>query len=264
MKKRFALYVVVICLLAVSFSSCGNDDLELNSEYFTELEAEKVDVQWLKNRFLSGETYCYNGPAFELDLVQGELCLKKFEADGSHLCNLSYYYFIGVDNGEFGGGIMCAKYGELGENASLEYVSRENCRGFLRPYVVSDGLEVESLTECYAFAGVTHMGIDEGMIYKSTVSETGYTFDEFAKLDSCPDAFVMDGDDMIVATRKSLVSVDEDGNVTELFDAEYWEDLHINSIVIADGCYYLGASSGILKYVIETNDAVWYPYYNVE
>lgn len=260
MKTRFVVYVLVICAFAALLSSCGNDDgnndtLVLNSKYFNKLKAEakEPDVQWLQNHYLTGEDDCYNGPALEINDVQGELCLQEYKQESVHHINLAHYNFIGTDAGEFGGGIICAKYDGQSNDESPELVLSENCLGFL-------GLDAD-VPACYAFTGIAHMGIDRGGIYKIELLDDGYAINKLVDLGSEPLAFAMDGQNIIVATKKSLVSVDETGKITELFVSDYWEALHVNSMLNYDEYYYFGTSSGILKFVKESKTVVWYPYH---
>ncbi len=266
--RHFAAIILVFCFFAVCFSSCGNNEaLVLNSKYFQELEAKEIDLQWLKNRHISGETDCYNGPDFVINEIDGELCLEERDEEFVHYCALGDLTFVGFDKGEFGGGVMNVEYNAYGEIVSSNILSQDNCLGFLMPmeWYEPEGVEgywSQSLKECYVFTGIAHMTTDEGKIYKIARSGEDYTFEEFADLGSAPNAFAEDEGKLIVATNKSLVSVDADGNITELFRSDYWKELYINSMVVLDGCYYFGTSSGILKFVRETKQALWYPYYN--
>jgi len=267
--RRFAAIILVFCFFGVCFSSCvrGEDVLVLNSKYFQELEAKEIDLQWLKNRHISGETNCYNGPDFVIDEIHGELYLEEREEEFVHYCALADLTFVGFDKGEFGGGAMNVEYNADGEIVSSKVLSQENCLGFLklREWREPEGVEGywdESSKECYVFTGIAHMTTDEGRIYKISRSGEDYTFEEFADHGSAPNAFAEDDGELIVATNKSLVSVDADGNITQLFQSDYWKHLYINSMVVLDGCYYFGTSSGILKFVRETKQALWYPYYN--
>ncbi len=267
---RFIAYILLVCFFAMCFSSCGSDDtLVLNSKYFDELEAKEVDIQWLKNKYISNETYCYNGPIFAINEIDGQLYLEEQKEEYVHYCGLGDFSFAGFDNGEFGGGVMNIQYNSHGEIESGKVLAQDNCLGFLKPKEWCEtedgkGYWTESFRECYVFTGLSHMATDEGKIYKITLSGSEYTFEEFADLGSAPNAFAEDDGNLIVATEKSLVSVDINGKITELFHSEYWEYLHINSITVLDGCYYFGTASGILKFVGETKQTVWYPYYNFD
>lgn len=269
-KVRLIACFLLICVCFGALYSCkSKDTLTLNSKYFNELEAKEVDPVWLRNWMYSSQTNCYNGPLFTLNEIQGELYLEKREEKSTHRVCLSGYYFVGIDNGEFGGGVAFLDY-YSGEELSVKVLSEENCCGFLQPkafveYADGDGGYWSKDPEsCYVFTGLAHMLIDRGKIYKLSLTEDGYSFDEFADLGSQPNAFVMDGDNIIVATTKALLSVDPEGNITELYAPDYWTYFWINSMVKKDGCYYMGSSSGILKFIPETKEAVWYPYYNTE
>lgn len=273
-KMRVVSLVLAVCSLALALSSCGGDTLTVNSKNFESLEAKEVDVQWLKNRFVAGDVEnAYNGPIFLLNERDGVIYLEECDANSfSHSVHTNYHYLIGVDHGEWGGWVSMY-ITELNEDKT-KAIGREmrliddTCLGFLndkiwREYEDYSGW-YDNLDVVYIFTG--SLMVDEGMIYKFSI--TGYDDYEckpFVELDSNPNAFMMDGRNIVVATNTNgLLTIDPDGNVTELFTSDYWEYLHPTSIVKVDNAYYVGTYSGILKYNIDTDDAVWYPYYNIE
>lgn len=272
-KMRVVSLVLAVCSLALALSSCGSDTLTVNSKNFETLEAKEVDIQWLENRFISGETDCYNGPIFLLNERDGVIYLEERDKESfSHSARTNHHYLIGADHGEWGGWVSLY-ITELNEDKTKD-VAREirliddTCLGFLHDKIWHECEECsrwyDDLDVVYIFTG--SLMLDEGMIYKfSNKGYEDYECKPFVELDSNPNAFMMDERNIVVATNtEGLLTIDPDGNVTELFNADYWSELYPTSIVKVDNAYYIGTYSGILKYNIDTDDAVWYPYYNIE
>ena len=272
---RIAASLLLLCVCFVTLYSCGsNDTLQLNSGLFTELEAKEVDVQWLQNFGYADETYCYNGPIFVLNERDGAIYLEERDyMSSSYVCNLNNRYLVGIDCGEFDGWVSVVDYGSNHfENAKEERILNKNCKGILNGQRSTeyDG-EVDwrnNLDEAYIFTASLmeynkETGRHGGYIYKfENTSGTDWKCEKFAELDSAPCAFMVDEGNIIVSTELSLCSVDTEGNVTQLYTADYWRYLRSTSIVKLDNCYYISTYSGIMKYDIDTQDIVWYPYYD--
>lgn len=281
-KMRVVSLVLAVCSLALALSSCGGDTLTVNSKNFESLEAKEVDVQWLKNCLVAGDVEnAYNGPVFLLNERDGVIYLKEWEEEFSHVCNMNYGYLVGIDRGEFGSWVSwCTDALNEDKTSIVSTVERlfdENCVGFLNPKIKEEDEEgiywLDNNNVAYIFTYCVNPDVSEilykGKIYKLEITEDGgYKYELFAEFDTAPEAMMIDatveGENIIVVTEKALLSVDQNGKVTELYTADYWEYLRPNSIVKLENSYYIGASSGILKYNIDTDDAVWYPYYDIE
>ncbi|MBE6684007.1 MAG: hypothetical protein E7595_07705 [Ruminococcaceae bacterium] len=268
MKKYLFTSFLAFCLCLMFLCSCQtNDVLLLNSGLFSELESAEIDAERLKNRWISGETNCYNGPAFELNERDGEIYLEEYSESYSYVCNLNMRYLVGIDCGEFDGWVSVIEYdSNRNEEAKNERLLNENCRGFLKEKVQAEykgkSYWTDNNDKAYIFTGLAHLTIDKGKIYKFENKKDGYSCELFADLGSSPDAFLLDNGNIIVATNKALLSVDPAGNITTLFSADYWRDLGITSMVKLGESYYIGTFSGILEYRIADKSIVWYPYYN--
>ncbi len=281
-KMRIISLILVVCSLALTLSACNSDTITVNSKIFEELEAKEVDIQWLKNHFIAGDVEnAYNGPTFSLNERDGVIYLEEWEEEFSHVCNMNYGYLVGIDRGEFGSWVSwCTD--ALNEDktvivSNVERLFDENCVGFLNPKIKEEDEEgiywLDNINVAYIFTYCVNPDDSEilykGKIYKLEVTEDGgYKCELFAEFDTAPMAMLIDAtveeENIIVATEQALLSVDQSGKVTELFTSDYWEYLYPTSIVKVDNAYYVGTSSGILKYNIDTDDAVWYPYYDIE
>jgi hypothetical protein len=274
-KTRIVSCILMLCVITLTLLSCNNKDtLEVNSKNFESLEAKEVDVQWLKNGLVAGDVEnAYNGPVFLLNERDGVIYLEEWEEESfSHSARTNHRYLIGADRGEWGGWVSLY-ITELNEDKTND-VAREirliddTCLGFLHDKIWHKCEECSRWHDdpdvVYIFTG--SLMLDEGMIYRfSNIGYEDYECKPFVELDSNPNAFMMDERNIVVATNsKGLLTIDPDGNVTELFNADYWSQLSPTSIVKVDNAYYIGAFSGILKYNIDTDDAVWYPYYDIE
>lgn len=275
-KMRVVSLVLAVCSLALALSSCGSDTLTVNSKNFETLEAAEISLRCFEGPNIWDTVEVYDGTRFAIKERDGVIYLEEWEEKFSHWAHSYYRYLVGVDMGEFDGWVLMC-YDTLNEDKTDiltqdKRIITENCLGFLNDmyqYEYEGELYwTADYNVVYIFTGLAHLGSDCGAIYK--FSATGKEFDDyecelFADLGSCPNAFMMDGRNIVVATHtKGLLTIDPDGNVTELFTADYWSHLIPNSIVKLDNSYYVGTAYGILKYNIDTDDVVWYPYYNIE
>ncbi len=272
-KARFLACLLIVCLCATVFCSCAKKDvLTIKSGYFTELEAKEVDINWLRN--LSNEDG-YRGPIVQLTTYRGELHLKPYSLDRETSMILldNGFYLYGLDLGEFDGWVsICQDYRSQLEGYEGERLLTLNCVGFLEPsreteafgetHIVPDG----KIAYAFVYDYSRILAESKGYIYKLTIIDgEKYTFEKFVELDSEPKAFLIDADNnIIVATATSLNKVDPEGNVTQLFTADYWPYLQSRSVLEYEGAYYISTMSGILKYTIDTQEVVWYPYYNTD
>ncbi len=281
-KMRIISLILVVCSLALTLSACNSDTITVNSKIFEELEAKEVDIQWLKNHFIAGDVEnAYNGPTFSLNERDGVIYLEEWEEEFSHVCNMNYGYLVGIDRGEFGSWVSwctdALNEDKTGIVTTTERLFDENCVGFLNPKIKEEDEEgiywLDNINVAYIFTYCVNPEDSEilykGKIYKLEITEDcGYKCELFAEFDTEPMAMMIDAtveeENIIVATEKALLSVDQSGKVTELYTADYWGYLRPNSIIKLENSYYIGASSGILKYNIDTDDAVWYPYYDIE
>lgn len=250
------LLAVVLCQLC----SCGNENLVIKSCPFDELEAKEIDIQWMRNRHYGGETNCYQGPRYEIYLREGELCLREYIEKDAMVFNCNYRYLIGIELGEFDGWVAVNDYysnSDMFEHEEQKVIIKDNCVGFLTK-------EFGERDNVYIFTGLSHMAITRGKIYKFKNNEHDYEVNEFVDLNAEPLAFLMDGEDIIVVTSRAFLRVKPDGKIETISDEEYWSALCANSIVKHNGCYYIGAESGILEYRINGGKITWYPYYNEE
>lgn len=274
-KMRVVSLVLAVCTLALALSSCGSDTLTVNSKNFESLEPAGISLRCFEGPNIWDTVEVYDGTRFAIKERDGVIYLEEWEEKFSHWTHSYYRYLVGVDMGEFDGWVLMC-YDTLNEDKTDiitqdTRIITENCLGFL-----NDMYQYEyegkiywaaDYNVVYIFTGLAHLGSDCGAIYK--FSATGEEFDDyecelFADLGSCPNAFMMDGRNIVVATFNGLYTVDPDGNVNELFTADYWSHLIPNSIVKLDNAYYIGTAYGILKYNIDTDDVVWYPYYDIE
>ena len=274
-KMRVVSLVLAVCSLALALSSCGSDTLTVNSKNFESLEPAGISLRCFEGPNIWDTVEVYDGTRFAIKERDGVIYLEEWEEKFSHWTHSYYRYLVGVDMGEFDGWVLMC-YDTLNEDKTDiitqdKRIITENCLGFLNDmyqYEYEGKLYwAADYNVVYIFTGLAHLGSDCGAIYK--FSATGEEFDDyecelFADLGSCPNAFMMDGRNIVVATLNGLYTVDPDGNVNELFTADYLVHLMPNSIVKLDNAYYIGTAYGILKYNIDTDDVVWYPYYDIE
>lgn len=274
-KTRIVSCILMLCLITLTLLSCNNKDtLEVNSKNFESLEAAGISLRCFEGPNIWDTVEVYDGTIFAIKERDGVIYLEEWEEEFSHTGNMNYHYLVGVDMGEFDGWVSVVDYGSnYFEDAEEKRIINENCVGILNAKI-RDEIDGEvrwwnDLDKCYIFTSFTKIDPDEdfyvGKIYKLWNTEDGdYEFETFVELDANPCAMMNDEDNLIVATRKSLLFIDPNGNVNELFTADYWVHLMPNSIVKLDNSYYVGTAYGILKYNIDTDDVVWYPYYDIE
>ncbi|MBQ8896228.1 MAG: hypothetical protein IKM32_05485 [Clostridia bacterium] len=282
--NRFIAFLLFACICITVLCSCGKKDtLSLNSTLFTELEAQEVDIEWLDNYWHNDGTG-YSGTQFKIVERDGNIFLEETEYHKAYYyvktfsCVVGYKYLVAVDY--YKGDYWIAAYDNgtsYIEGATSERLLEMRCTGILpgQKYTSYDDVNYKWYRDydvAYLFVREheykdlpTLEDYDKGYIYRyRMINEDEYKLEKFAELDYVGTAFMMDEDDIIVATEGGLYSVDPTGEVTQLFTSEYWCHLGFSSIVKIDNAYYLGTHAGILKYDLDTKQDVWYPYYNIE
>ena len=190
----------------------------------------------------------------------GNLCVTGIDITpyATSVCLGSGDIFVGVDYGEFSGVLIHEK----GRRSIKEpypdpvNVVEDNCQGFIQ--IDSYGREL------YAFTGFDYSASGRGAIfYISYEKETDeWIWRQFAELGSQATAFIYDRSSKtiyVTTNREGLLSVDEDGNVTQLFTVESWETLRTNSMVLMDDNLFIGTAMGVARYNIKTQTFTYFP-----
>lgn len=188
----------------------------------------------------------------------GNLCVTGIDITpyATSVCLGSGDIFVGVDYGEFSGVLIHEK----GRRSIKEpypdpvNVVEDNCQGFI---------QLDSFS-AYAFTGVDHLGSGRGAIfYISYEKETDeWIWRQFAELGSQATAFIYDRSSKtiyVTTYSEGLLSVDEDGNVTQLFTVEGWETLRTNSMVLMDDNLFIGTAMGVARYNTQTKVFTYFP-----
>lgn len=265
-KRLYILFLTLALLLgiAVSLGGCGTETLTVNGGVLESLQAAEPDIDWMRSFYYADDSIGYNGPRYVLHERDGMLYLEEFNEfdDNVHFMYVNSQYLVGADCGEYDGWVLlsdCAGFYPDGDGR-FEKILQENCMGFLQKPTGIGEPEV-----AYIFTGMSMMN-DIGTVYRfENESSADWSLKKIADLGSHPYAFLYDKDCIIIATDKSLISVNPDtGEIETLCEPEFWEYLSPNSIIKIGGSYFIGANMGIVEYRIESKSTVWYPYPNIK
>lgn len=142
---------------------------------------------------------------------------------------ISSGYLMGVNNGEFGGGLY-----------NIDLSSRK-LHEIMQGLSIIDIFEFQS--KIYAIEGIYFGDIIE--IYKE---EKFWKYKFVSKLIEPPRLIVDYNDEKLILTSQYILKLDKDFNVTELLKAPfYWGMLYPSSILIDGDTLYIAMREGVLK-----------------
>lgn len=170
--------------------------------------------------------------------------LSKEMAGSPSLLRTADGWLVGFDGGEFGGGLWWFN-NDGDENRKL---LSDNVHTILQ---TSHGV--------FVLVGLLHLSLDEGKIYQFTETAEEVRVTLFATLDGSPEASTVDPDgQIIVATEKTVESIDHSGKVSKLY-ASGEELTYPTSVVVGEnGNIYVGMRFFVLM-LARTGNASYRP-----
>lgn len=226
-------------LLLIFLSSCSSG--KTLKVYRDDLTPEVLKEGTISFEIEEKPFYCYLS-------VHGEnkiLVQETLESKNTHFAAVNYIYYIGVENGEFGGWVG---YGVHFEDFSKsgKVIIEEQCQGLIKV----DNEKVLLLT------GLSHLVTDEGKLYLLEGGEIQELFD----FKSCPQVYYWENETLYIRTTDKIYSYKLDEEPVELYEFKDDEKYtYSNSMVKIDQSMFLGSLNGILEYQMDTKETFWYP-----
>jgi hypothetical protein len=150
-------------------------------------------------------------------------------ACADHVLRFDEGNLVGIDRGEFGGGLWW--FPAVGQGS---LVSSENVHGLFQ-----DGSTV------VVFVGLAHGITDEGAIVEIVREDTGWRIARRISLGSSPETWTRTADGALVVTGKGI-SRYRKGTVTRLHKSDYLP-LGPNSVVAVDGTIFIGMRYAVAR-----------------
>lgn len=156
-------------------------------------------------------------------------------------------YLVGLNKGEFGGG--------------LYFIKTDGLDG----YEMAGYLNIRSIFEYnskyFAIEGLAHLGGQRGQIIEIYKEDTVWKYKSLTKLIEAPALITDYYNDKIIVTSQYILKFGEDFKVSEVLKSPiYWGMLYPSSILIDKNDLYLAMRHGVLK--IKTFDSTpeyeWY------
>ena len=246
MKKIYSIVMLVLSLILVS--ACNNFSNEVRIKpsptYDTNIQ---IDFEYKESEIPqphSDKWYKANyGKAIAVAIKNNKIiAVDGVESSYSNNLEVEQGTIMGVDNGEWGGGVKF-----IPKKGNEYKLIDENFRGF---YVVGE--------KKYALTGLSHLSLDWGNIYQLKYSSKKWKAKKVIDLGSCPKTFLLKDEKLYLVTDTTLCVI-EDGKISEnLVKEAFWRSLYPNSIVFANESLYIGMRGGIFSYNLNSKKETWY------
>lgn len=241
------------CLLLASCDKA--DTLAVKGLNFDELTAVEYTALQMSLRASADEKYGYKGPLYHLFEENGELWLNVADSNdiGPFSISTGSRQLFAEDLGEWGGWVSTANfYSELSQ-------------GIVKPENVLTGVFVAGLYQKERYDPVAYILAGRYRDYKvyrfTDLNEKGWQLDVVAEPKINAHVALLDGDRLVIAASKGLLTVDVNtGETIILYDGEDWGPVYHNSIVKIGDSYFIGCSVGIHEYRISEEKMLFYPY----
>lgn len=248
---RIAMVFLLVagCLLLASCDKA--DTLAVKGLNFDELTAVDLTPEEM---WLMWNARDYDDPFYHVYNENGTLWLNLADSNspGSFALHTYCDVLYGVNIGEWGGWLSTGCFGEFSQ-------------GIVNAETVLSGESIIGIYQknpsdhvAYILAGTYR----KQRVYRFTDhAEKGWTLETVAQLEIEPDAALLDGDKLVIAASKELITVDVNtGETTVLYDGEDWKYNQYNSIAKVGDSYFIGSVIGLREYRIAEGKMLFYPY----
>lgn len=205
----------------------------------------------------SQEWYSLNNSTdkkFTFSFDSGLLKVSKAVDSSQVEYNLKNGKLIGVDMGEFGGGLYYKPNDTLQNKIFVNGVDGKNIQprwfgGLMVPRsnpihkVLKNSFLLQSGNvqfifsfndSLYLMGGLAHMGISDGDIFKIRNMGDSFYISHLLHLDDAPAAMAVHNNQMYVATSGGFFILDKNLNKKVIFNNIFWEGLYPTSVVVID------------------------------
>lgn len=143
-------------------------------------------------------------------------------------------YLVGLNNGEFGGG--------------LYFINNDGLAG----YQMGEFLRIRSIFEhnwtIFSIEGLAHLGLQKGQIIQIFKEDELWKYKTLTQLIEAPILITDYNDEKIIVTSQYILRFRQDLVVTEILKSPMnWGGLYPSSIIIDNNDLYLAMRKGVLK-----------------
>lgn len=190
----------------------------------------KTDDKWeiVQNTFKKekGDSFPFTPDFIDKNLkeIKGNRFVKR-TPDG---------YLVGLDKGEFGGGLYFIKSDGLDGYEMAGYLNIRNIFDYNNKY--------------FAIEGLAHLGGQRGQIIEIFKKDTVWKYKSLTSLIEAPAIITDYNNEKIIVTSQYILKFGKDFKVIEILKSPfYWGMLYPSSILVDNNDLYLAMRQGVLK-----------------
>ena len=143
-------------------------------------------------------------------------------------------YLVGLNKGEFGGGLYFIKTQGLDHYEMANYLNIHNIFEYQSKY--------------FAIEGVAHLGAQRGQILEIYKEDTVWKYKSLTRLIEAPALITDYNKEKIIITSQYILKFAKDFKISEILKSPfYWGMLYPSSILIDKNDLYLAMRQGVLK-----------------
>ena len=143
-------------------------------------------------------------------------------------------YLVGLNKGEFGGGLYFIKSDGLDGYEMARYLNIHNIFEYNSKY--------------FAIEGLSHLGGQRGQIIEIFKVDTLWKYKSFIRLVEAPELITDYNNEKIIVTSQYILKFEKDFKVSEILKSPfYWGMLYPSSVLINKKDLYLAMRQGVLK-----------------
>ena len=141
---------------------------------------------------------------------------------------------VGLNKGEFGGGLYFIKSDGLDGYEMARYLNIHNIFEYNSKY--------------FAIEGLSHLGGQRGQIIEIFKVDTLWKYKSFIRLVEAPELITDYNNEKIIVTSQYILKFEKDFKVSEILKSPfYWGMLYPSSVLINKKDLYLAMRQGVLK-----------------
>lgn len=237
--------LLFIFIISFKFSLCFSQTYSLN-----DFEACAIPKSGDKDWFIFNKA---TDKEFIFSLTLGKLEISKNKYNPYIQYNLPNGKLIGVNMGEFGGGL----YYKPADSTKDIFINGKHAKDIQPRW--SDGLEVpinnpihKTLKNAslflsgnvqfifsfndsiYIMGGLAHMGLNFGSIVSLSYKQDSFYISKSVTLDEAPCAMAIDKDVIYLATDKGFYTLNKTLKKKIIFTDLFWQGLYPSSVVVLD------------------------------
>jgi hypothetical protein len=245
MQKAFVMKLLFIFILLFNLSLCYSQPYSLND--FEECAMPQInDKEWFVFNHATEREFIFS-------LDSGKLEISKSKYNPSIEYSITNGKLIGVNMGEFGGGLYykpidsTKDYFINGKNArdihpnwfgGLMVPERNPITKVIKNCILLQSGNVQFIftfnDSIYIMGGLAHLSLSFGYLSTLRYNQDSFFISKSLNLDDAPSAMTIYKDLVYIATSKGFYTLDKALNKKTIFNNLFWEGLYPSSVVVLD------------------------------